>query len=74
MVRALTIGSMTGGFLIISPGLRGNVSTGYTMFVQTLNDLAPWSYIVIGLGIFLALTVELYRHAIPKPTGIPKDY
>jgi len=72
MLRTLTIGSMTGGFLIISPGLRGNVIKFYNSFVMTLNDLAPWSYIAIGLAFFVLLTIELYRHAMPKGVKIPK--
>ena len=72
MLRALTIGGMAGGFLLISPGLRTNVAQGYSTLLQILNDSAPWSYIAIGLGIFITLTVELYRFAIPKNRGIPK--
>lgn len=73
MVRILTIGGMAAGFLIISPGLRGNVTEGYSIFVRTINDLAPWSYIAIGAFFFMALTSELYQHALPKDPGIPKE-
>ena len=66
MIRLASIGGMTGGFLMISPGLRANVIKGYSMIVDLLNDFSPWSYLVIGTGIFVLLTIELYRHAIPK--------
>ncbi len=66
MVRLASLCGMTGGFLMISPSLRGNVIKGYSDLVQTLNDSSPWSYLGIGLGIFILLTIELYRHAIPK--------
>jgi hypothetical protein len=73
MLRTLTIGSMMGGFLIISPGLRGNVIKLYNSAVLTLNDLAPWSYIAIGLAFFVLLTIELYHHALPKGSKIPNS-
>jgi hypothetical protein len=66
MIRLASIGGMTGGFLMISPGLRGNVIKGYSMVVDILNDCSPWSYLAIGAGIFTLLTIELYRHAVPK--------
>jgi hypothetical protein len=66
MIRLASIGGMTGGFLIISPALRANVIKGYTALLDTLNDFSPWSYLVIGIVIFVLLTVELYRHAVPK--------
>ncbi|HWC99580.1 MAG TPA: hypothetical protein VG456_22625 [Candidatus Sulfopaludibacter sp.] len=65
---------MTGGFLLISPALRTNVIQGYSALVFTLNEFTPWSYIAIGVGIFVLLTVELYRHAIPKNTNRPPEY
>jgi hypothetical protein len=74
MFRFLSIGGMTGGFLMISPGLRGHIIHGYSALVLTLNDFSPWSYIAIGVLIFVLLTTELYRHAIPKNTGVPKSY
>jgi len=40
--------------------------------VTTLNDFSPWSYIAIGVLIFVMLTMELYRHAIPRGSGVPK--
>jgi hypothetical protein len=73
MLRLLTIGSMTGGFLIISPGLRGSLMKFYSSFVLTLDDFAPWSYIAIGLAFFVLLTIELYRHAFPKGAKIPNS-
>ncbi|MDR3701005.1 MAG: hypothetical protein P4L56_15265 [Candidatus Sulfopaludibacter sp.] len=66
MIRLASIGGMTGGFLMISPGLRGNVIKGYSMVVDILNDASPWSYLGIGILMFVLLTMELYRHAIPK--------
>lgn len=74
MLRFLSIGGMTGGFLVISPALRGHVIDGYALLVGTLNDFSPWSYIAIGIGIFVALTVELYRHAIPKGNSAAPKY
>jgi hypothetical protein len=72
MIRALSIGGMTGGFLMISPGMRGQVINGYSMVVNTLNDYSPWSYVAIGVVIFVLLTIELYRHAVPRGSGVPK--
>ena len=66
MLRIFSIGGMTGGFLMISPGLRGQVIQGYSSFVGTLNDCSPWSYIGIGGLIFVLITIELYHNAFPK--------
>ena len=66
MIRLFSICGLTGGFLMISPGLRGNVTKGYSTLVDTLNDSSPWSYLGIAIVIFVLLTMELYRHAIPK--------
>lgn len=63
---------MTGGFLLISPGLRGQVMKGYSVLLDTLNDFSPWSYIAIGAGIFLLVTSELYRNAMPRGAGVRK--
>jgi len=57
---------------MISPGLRGHVINLYSILVTTLNDFSPWSYIAIGVLIFVMLTMELYRHAIPRGSGVPK--
>lgn len=72
MVRFVSIGGMTGGFLIISPALRGNVIKGYSMVLDSLTDFSPWSYIAIGVVTFVLLTIELYRHAVPRGNGVPK--
>ncbi len=72
MIRLASIGGMTGGFLMISPGLRGNVIKGYSMIMDILNDASPWSYLGIGILIFVLLTMELYRHAIPKHKKVTK--
>ena len=72
MIRLVSIGGMTGGFLMISPGLRGTLVKGYSMLVDTLNDSSPWSYLAIGVAIFVLMTIELYRHAIPKHKKVTK--
>ena len=72
MIRFVSIGGMTGGFLMISPALRGNMIKGYSALAGTLTDCSPWSYIAIGVVTFVLLTIELYRHAVPRGNGVPK--
>jgi len=71
MVRVFSIGGMTGGFLMISPGLRGQVVQGYSVLTSTLDDWSPWSYIAIGSVFFVLLTIELYNNALPKTKRTP---
>ncbi len=69
MIRFLSISGMTGGFLMISPALRGNVLKQYAALVAILNDCSPWSYLGIGVLIFALLTIELYQNAVPRGNG-----
>lgn len=72
MIRFLSISGMTGGFLMISPALRGNVIKGYSSVVTIMNDASPWSYLVIGVLLFVLLTIELYNNAFRRGSGVPK--
>ena len=75
MIRLFSIAAMAAAFLMISPGLRGTLSNGYTAVLEILNDTSPWSYLVIGVVIFALLTSELYRHALPKHKRVKaEDY
>ena len=61
MVRAISIFGMGGGFLMISPKIRMNLTQGFAMVSDTLNLYTPYSYIGVAIGIFALLTLSLQR-------------
>jgi len=52
---------MTGGFLVISPKLRLTLVDTYAMVSTGLEDHSPYSYVAVGLGVFLLLVIILNR-------------
>ena len=63
MARMFGFFGMTGGFLLISPNLRGQVGMAVATSAKFLNDYSPFSYIAVAIGIFVMLTISLYRTA-----------
>jgi len=63
MARLLSLCGMTGGFLLISPTLRGDVAFGFSATATLLNNYSPFSYVIIAIGIFALLTMGLYKTA-----------
>jgi hypothetical protein len=61
MVRAISIFGMGGGFLMISPRLRMNVTDTFTTVSSALNLYTPYSYIAVAIAIFALLTMSLQR-------------
>jgi hypothetical protein len=61
MVRAISIFGMGGGFLMISPKMRMNLSHTFAVAADAMNQYAPFSYIGIAVGIFALLTMSLHR-------------
>ena len=52
---------MGGGFLMISPKIRMNLTQGFALVSGTLNLYTPYSYIGVAVGIFALLTISLQR-------------
>jgi hypothetical protein len=63
MARALSLFTMAGLFLLISPGLRGHVFRTVGTFVDLLQNNSPYSYVIAILGIFAIFTISLNRGA-----------
>jgi hypothetical protein len=55
MLRAFSLLGMTGGFLIISPGLRGTVSSGFALAAAGLEKYSPYSYVLVALALLGSL-------------------
>ena len=51
MLRAFSLLGMTGGFLVISPGMRGAILDGFAVAAAELDKYSPYSY----AGVMLAL-------------------
>jgi len=64
MLRALSLFAMAGGFLVISPSLRGTVMHGFADVVNTLNAYSPYSYVFLGLALLFSLLSSIRA---PKP-------
>ena len=55
MLRACSLLGMTGGFLVISPVLRGNLLDGFTWTVGQLDKYSPYSYVGVALALLVGL-------------------
>jgi len=49
MVRFLSLLSMTGAFLLISPPLRGTALAGLAKGMFYMEMFTPWSYILLAI-------------------------
>ena len=66
MVRAISLLGLGGGFLMISPKLRGSVTESLGSFSHQMELYSPYSYIGGGVVAILALLVSFYRGAQPR--------
>jgi hypothetical protein len=55
-----------GGFLMISPKLRGDVNGSLAAFTQQMAFYAPYSYIGGVVVLLAALMIMMYRGAQPR--------
>jgi hypothetical protein len=63
MIRAISLLGMTGGFLVISPSLRGTALVALGQVTFTIDRYSPFSYIALALGLGVAVVFSL---ASPK--------
>lgn len=66
MARALGLFGFTGGFLVVSPGLRQNLIDAVSVSSIFLQSHSPYSYIglaVVGMG---AVTLILVSGSNPR--------
>lgn len=59
MARLLAVGGFSGGFLVISPGLRQTVLDGIGFATHLIQQYSPWSYAAVVVAIFGGITVTL---------------
>jgi hypothetical protein len=64
MIRLISLLGMTGGFLFISPSLRGSALNGLALVIFKLDKYNPYSYILLALVLGAAAVWSL---ASPKP-------
>ena len=64
MLRVISLFGMAGGFLLISPSLRGSVLFGLGEATTQMSKYSPYSYIVLALALGAAAVWSL---ASPKP-------
>ena len=63
LIRIISLLGMTGGFLLISPSLRGTVMFGLSRMMLEMAKYSPYSYIVLALAIGCGTVMSL---AAPK--------
>ena len=59
MIRVISLFGMAGGFLVISPSLRGTVLFGLGRATFFLDKYGPYSYILLALGLGGAAIISL---------------
>ena len=65
ILRVLSLCGLGGGFLLISPSLRGGVNTAMATLVSSLNQYSPWSYVGAALALFGLLMISMVRASQP---------
>jgi hypothetical protein len=66
MIRACSLLGMTGGFLCISPALRGSLSSGLTQAAVELDKYSPYSYAGVALALLCCLMLAFYKASAPR--------
>ena len=61
MLRACALLGMAGGFLIISPGLRGTLMGGLAQAAAQLDLYSPYSYAGVALALLGGLMVVFWK-------------
>jgi hypothetical protein len=66
MLRAFSLLGMTGGFLVISPGLRETLLSALVQAVAGLDKYSPYSYIALALALLGGLMVAFAKSSAPR--------
>lgn len=66
MFRAISLMTMTGAFLAISPSLRDSLLGLYRQAGVTMDTNSPYSYVALGLAVAGVLMVFLHKAAQPR--------
>jgi hypothetical protein len=57
---------MAGGFLVISPGMRETVTTGFAQAAAELDKYSPYSYAGVALALLGGLMLAFYKSSAPR--------
>ena len=66
MLRAFSLLGMTGGFLVISPGLRGTLLAAFAQAAAGLDKYSPYSYIAVAVALLGGLMMAFSRTSAPR--------
>lgn len=66
MLRMCSLFGMAGGFLIISPELRGTVLNGIAQAAAGLAKYSPYSYAVVALALLGGLMAAFRKGSAPR--------
>ena len=61
MLRACSLLGMTGGFLAISPGMRGSVLDAFAVAAAELDKHSPYSYIGVAFALLGGLVLAFSK-------------
>jgi hypothetical protein len=66
MLRACSLLGLAGGFLIISPGLRGSLLTGIAQAAAGLEKYSPYSYAGVAFALLVGLLAAFSKGVAPR--------
>jgi hypothetical protein len=66
MLRACSLVGMASGFLIISPGFRGTLLSGFALAAAGLDKYSPYSYAGVALALVGGLLAAFSKGTAPR--------
>ena len=66
MLRTMAWAGMGGGFLMISPSLRGTVMGAFAAVVGKIEANSPYSYVALGVALLLGLGMSFKQGSRPR--------
>jgi hypothetical protein len=66
MLRACSLLGLAAGFLIISPGLRGTLLTGFAQAAAGLDKYSPYSYAGVAFALLVGLLAAFSKGTAPR--------
>jgi hypothetical protein len=66
IVRILSLSGLAGGFLLISPTLREDLTYYLGAFVGDLDKYSPYSYVALGFVVIGIFMLSLVRSSAPR--------
>jgi hypothetical protein len=66
MLRAFSLFGFGGLFLLISPNLRGTITSGLESLTHQMALYSPWSYVGGVILVLMVFMFSMYRGAQPR--------